>query len=509
MAYRDAQKTGDQLIIRMFDKNISLSDTTVYNLVPSITPDEISAVVPRGPELVKKLTVKFNQPGGIKVVDVDGVFDTPVANHFISQVERYSADEIGHSARSKVLLELGKLSMDMWQDLYATADYQLKEIFRAANFNPCCELTPEHAHSLHHGYRIDLIYNVENARQKAQGMINDYQALGYQQCRLLTPDEVMKMDPFLEDFCIQHAQNNTWNSDAVALWRPGGCLDAQVFLPRLYEYLSDVMGSYQDEYGNECSCFEIHTGKKVTAVLFEQQGDEPRVVGLVCEDGTTIYNDRAEYVFCPGEAVGTLKSLGFNEPAYAGFAGVSLLLSIDIPQEKIDRYKLFNHCMEVHQEGVVLAWQARYKEGKIFIGVAGTKAFYADQRPTTDQEFAQDRNLLQLNMINDVLPEFISDAFGYDTKGKTLTHKELYWLQSHGIAKRWAGVRSVVYDGFPTLGHLYKDGIKVVNARCTTHLGSGGVSFAPGVTKNSREANNPQDAFTRQILTYSSSIRTA
>lgn len=59
----------------------------------------------------------------------------------------------------------------------------------------------------------------------------------------------------------------------------------------------------------------------------------------------------------------------------------------------------FSHRMEVHQEGVVLAWQARYIDEKIFIGVAGTKAFYGDQRPTKDQAFAKDRNLLQLNMI--------------------------------------------------------------------------------------------------------------
>ncbi len=31
--------------------------------------------------------------------------------------------------------------------------------------------------------------------------------------------------------------------------------------------------------------------------------------------------------------------------------------------------------MEVHQEGVILAWQARIKNNKVFIGVAGTKAF--------------------------------------------------------------------------------------------------------------------------------------
>jgi hypothetical protein len=31
----------------------------------------------------------------------------------------------------------------------------------------------------------------------------------------------------------------------------------------------------------------------------------------------------SEYVFCPGESVGTLRKLGFDEPAYALFAGVT------------------------------------------------------------------------------------------------------------------------------------------------------------------------------------------
>jgi|SRR5579859_6247760 len=193
-----------------------------------------------------------------------------------------------------------------------------------------------------------------------------------------------------------------------------------------------------------------------------------------------------------------------------GFAGVSLLLDIDVPQNKLKDYAPFNHCMEVHQEGVVLAWQARFRDNKIFIGVAGTKAFYSDQRPTKDQDFARNRNLLQLNMINDVLPEFISLALNYDTKGKALTEKDLNYLESKKIATRWAGVRAVVYDGFPTLGNVYKGNVKVTNARCTTHLGSGGGSFSPAVTLMSRSAMNQEhDDFTQRILNYGDSSRTS
>ena len=49
----------------------------------------------------------------------------------------------------------------------------------------------------------------------------------------------------------------------------------------------------------------------------------------------------------------------------------------------------------------VLAWQARIRDGKIFLGGAGTKAFYGDQYPTIDQAFATNRNLLQLQMFNE------------------------------------------------------------------------------------------------------------
>jgi len=86
----------------------------------------------------------------------------------------------------------------------------------------------------------------------------------------------------------------------------------------------------------------------------------------------------------------------------------------------------------------------------------------------------------------------------------------LDYLEDHGIATRWAGVRAVVYDGFPTLGYVYKEDSKVENARCTTHLGSGGGSFSPAATVISRNAmSKEQDAFTQRILSYGNSSRTA
>lgn len=512
-AFLDAQKNNIPLRITIYEKNESVCDTTASNIVASLTPDEILAVVPRGAELIKKLEVKFSAPGGIRVDDVAGANEGVIADSFKREVHNYSYDEAGHNQRTQALLAMGKMGMDLWQDMYANADDELKQLLIESNLKPCREPLKTEEKVLFDGYRIDLIYNVPHAQHRAEGMKKDYEALGYKQCTVLTPAQVIAIDPFLTDFCKSHSADNVWNNDTVAIWRPGGCCDIQVFLPKFYEYLKKQMGTYTDVQGNLHDCFQVKLNKKVTGLEFLKNSTNQTVAtGLIFEDGQVVRDQDAQvrYVLCPGEAVGALKSFGFSEPAYAGFAGVSLKLTIDLPEEKLKEYSSFNHCMEVHQEGVCLAWQARIKNNKIFIGVAGTKAFYGDKQPTKDQEFAKNRNLLQLNMINDVLPEFISLALKYDTKGKVLTEKDLDYLESEKIATRWAGVRAVVYDGFPTLGCLYHEGLAVKNVRCTTHLGSGGVSFChAGVVISRNSMSENPDAFSQRILAYGSSSRTA
>ncbi len=499
-AHREALKSGTKVCVTICEKNSSYAGTTAANIAPSLTPDEILSVVPRGKALVEKLQIPFNQPGGIRVNDVAGVNSSKAAHHFIEQAEIYSHDVVGYQERTKTLLSLGKMSMDLWQTMYDEADPELKAILVASNFNPCREVTKKDTKVLHDGYRIDLIYNIPNAADRAQGMKADYEGLGYQNCTTLSPSEVMTIDPFLSDFCKNHATSDAtgtlqWHNDSIALWRPGGCLDAKVFLPKFYEYLKKAMGTYKDQSGNVQDCFQILYGKEVQKVELKQVEGKTVITSLTFGDGAQKHNDDTckdcSYVFCPGEAVGTLNKLGFKEPAYARFAGASLLLSIPVPADKVEEYSAFNHCMEVHQEGVVLAWQARFVDGKIFIGVAGTKAFYGDQNPTKDQAFAKDRNLLQLNMVNDVLPEFISLALGRNTKSQKLDQADIDSLEQKGIAKRWAGTRAVVFDGFPSLGTAYKaDGTEIDNALVTTHLGSGGVSFGPAAVAVSCSAQN-------------------
>lgn len=132
------------------------------------------------------------------------------------------------------------------------------------------------------------------------------------------------------------------------------------------------------------------------------------------------------------------------------------------------------------------------------------------KKPNKNEAFAKNRNLLQLNMVNDVLPEFISLALGRDTKRQRLNERDLAVLEAQGIAKRWVGTRAVAYDGFPTVGSIYNSNGKVSNARTTTHLGSGGVSFSPATVVVSRavqEESAEDTILVREVLAYGSSLR--
>lgn len=522
-AFKNASEHEEKICITVYEKGNSLglpsngqsSTNTSYNIVPSLTIDEILSVVPRGSELVEKLAIPFNQPGGICVHDVDGISDSKAAINFKNAVVSYGSDK-SHDDRTLALLMLGRKSMDLWQQMYDDGDNELKDILESSNFNPCREPKQGCKKSLHDGYRIDLIYGIENAQLKALAMKADYEKLGYKNCAILSPAEAVAIDPYLLDFCNHHSYVNAnnervWLNDSVALWRPGGCIDTRTFLPKIYAYLKKGMGQYKDFDNQIHDCFQLQFGKEVSGVEFDSECGSC-IIGLKFSDGTSQTekhpNCNSQYVFCPGESVGTLQRLGFDEPAYAGFAGASLLITIPLSSDQIEKYKDFSHCMEVHKEGIVLAWQARCKENSIFIGVGGTKAFYAEKQPKPDEEFSKDRNLLQLNMINDVLPEFISFACGYPTKGKMISNKELAYLEEQGIARRWVGRRAVAYDGFPTLGALYCNNYKVCNARCTTHLGSGGVSFGPAAVFISRSfEQNLNDSFIQKMLMYGDSKR--
>lgn len=494
-SHLEAKEVGETVQITILEKNAKLSDTTVYNIVPSLTPDEIMSVVPRGADLVTFLKQKFNEGNGIRVDDVAGIDESSeVVARFIRSVERYGKDEEGHRVRSETLLDLGKYCMDLWQDFYEGADEELQEILRDSNYKPCLEVDGEER-ELHRGYRIDLIFNDQEAKRKAESMQASYHSLGYLSSRILSPSEVMAIDPQLRDFARANSfldadGDRHWQEDAVALWRPGGCINAAQFLPKFIAYLEKtVVDSTYD--GEELPLFAIKYDSEVVGVEYDHSRHLSRVKVRNSKGKESFFPNiekkkAKEFIFAPGEAVGTLRKLGFAEPDYAIFAGPSLRFSIDIPKELMERYQNLDHCMEVHQEGVVLAWQAKYSNAKVYIGVAGTKAFYGDKLPQLHEEFARDRHLLQLNIVNNVYWDLISLALGKDSVGKTLGQEDLDSLIDKGIAKVWVGSRAVAYDGFPTLGSLYKGSKRVRNARVTTHLGSGGGSFAIGAIAMSR-----------------------
>lgn len=498
-SYLDAKTKGETVQITVLEKNAKLSETTTCNIVPSLTPDEIMSVVPRGSDLVTFLKQKFSEGNGIRVDDVEGIDSTSeVVKRFIHSVEKYGKDDEAHQARSEALLDLGKYSMNLWQNFYLNADNELKEILKASNYKPCLEVASD-KQELHQGYRIDLIFNDKEAKNKAQSMQMSYNNLGYQSSRILSPSEVILIDPQLEDFVYENTFQDLqgtlhWSEDAVALWRPGGCINTGLFLPKFIAYLEKTLTTRSDN-GEEQPLFEIIYDSKVVGVEFDCSRSISQVQvknsnGDISFFPTIDKEVPREFIFAPGEAVGTLENLGFNEPNYAIFAGPSLRLSIDISKDKIARYKNLDHCMEVHQEGVVLAWQAKCSNSKVFIGVAGTKAFYGDKKPKLSEEFARNRHLLQLNIINKVYWDLISTALDRDSSGEILDQDDLDYLIDKGIAKVWVGSRAVAYDGFPTLGALYKDAKRVHNARVTTHLGSGGASFAFGAIALSRASDN-------------------
>ena len=54
-AYLEASRRGECVRVTIHDKNQTLKGTATAHIVPSLTPDEILSVVPRGQELINKL----------------------------------------------------------------------------------------------------------------------------------------------------------------------------------------------------------------------------------------------------------------------------------------------------------------------------------------------------------------------------------------------------------------------------------------------------------------------
>jgi glycine/D-amino acid oxidase-like deaminating enzyme len=484
-ALSEAEKLKENINILIFERNARFDQTPAMNIFPSLTPDEILAVIPRGEMLVRDMAVPFSQGDGIKVSDVPALdMSSKVVKDFIDSVTVYGEDLKGYKKREHALLSLGKLSMELWDEMYRQGDYALRSLMQASNYKPCKEVSRGETR-LGQGYRIDIFYNQSGADALVQALVKKYRSSGYVSTRKLSPEDAVAIDPQLKDFISRHTKKSgdglVWKKDAHAIWRPGGCINAHDFMLGLRAYLQE-------------KAKELANGSSVNILLDHEVvgvdlGADDKISGLKVKvdkgKNTKVFpvpnkaKPSTQIVFAPGESVGTLRKLGFKEPDYAIFAGPSLRLDIPLSEKLKNKYKALNHAMEVHQNGVVLAWQAKNDNGLVTIGIAGTKAFYGDVMPKNTEDFARDRHLLQLNTAYELYPDIINEGLGGASHQSGLMQADLDRLIKKGMARAWVGARAVAYDEFPTLGLLYKGNNAIKNARVVTHLGSGGVSFGP------------------------------
>ena len=83
-----------------------------------------------------------------------------------------------------------------------------------------------------------------------------YEQFGYQNCQILSPDEVAAIDPYLADFCektseLDKTMQRNWKKRQRRFVAPGGCIDTHVFLPKFYEYLQKSNGKHSRQLSNE------------------------------------------------------------------------------------------------------------------------------------------------------------------------------------------------------------------------------------------------------------------
>ena len=512
-AFDDARKAGKPISITVFEKNQSLSETPASNIFPSLTPDEILAVIPRGQMLVKDLGIPFNKGDGIRIDDVPEVdLSSPQVKQFVAAAQQFGEDDKKYQSHVDSLFDLGKESMHLWDLFYQQADDALKQALILSNYKPCKEVATDEK-KLGEGYRIDLLHSYKTAKKDAMSMMNRYQSLGYKATKLLSPDEVIQRDPTLKSYVLKYSvmhkdKGRMWARGACAIWRPGGCLNAHEFMPKLIAYLEQQMNKDKLRFQVLFDHKVVKAGLNSNATITQLEGESASK-----QRKTFVVNPTDQVIFVPGEAVGTLEAVGFKEPYHAIFAGPSLTLTFPVTDKTPELLKTLDHCMEIRQKGVVLAWQAKCVGEKITIGIGGTKAFYAQTLPKNSEAFARNRHVLQLNEANNLYPALFSEVLNKPTTGKRLSEKDLNRLINNNIASVWVGARAVAYDGYPTLGKLYKDNKVVTNARTTTHLGSGGVSFAHGsimMSKRAMEADNSSvklSSLENKVIHYSDSRR--
>ncbi len=473
--------------------------STGHWIHPSLTDNEMWGIIT---ELAKAMALKFDTPPGVMVTDRPEVATSPAGKAFFDAVmadlQNFPADVI--EQRRKAIIALGQLGMLGWRQLLNNPE--LAELLKQSKFRPCAS-TDGTRLELNLGWRIDPLFNMPNeASTEAENIAESLRNSGRRAARVLTPDEVVKIDPSLERFCIDHSTvqsdgSRQWDNATSAIWRPGGSVNTGKFLIDFAKWLETKTNDPDRGLSSQ-----FFYGHKVTKLHFDTRDPQhPRAIGLNYqntqqarqeEEKTITFPDKeTEVVLTPGSNTQTISNLGLVNLPCAKFAGVSLTLEIDCSTfNSEEKLKMINHCMEPRNPGIVLAWHADYDEGKkiLRIGVAGTKAFYADVDVKPEDEFVINRSLVQLQMINSFYPECIAHALGLsapiDSSQLTLAHMD--YLKQREIATVKCGSRSVYFDVAPGIGKpclKTQDGTgpEVENVVVVTGAGSGGISNGPSM----------------------------
>lgn len=345
-ALTEAEKSKTPIKIVIFEQNDKCNDTTAMNIFPSLTHDEMIAVVPTGEDLDAGLATPFNQYGGMKVMDVPALNKpSKDVKGFVSSSKEFSKDQQEVLKRKNILLRSGRQSMTQWNEMFLE-DKELGRIMEASNYKPCKEI-PYGEMKLGQGYRVDIFRDHSDAHYAAKAMAENYRSSGYLNSRVLSPDEMKTIDPqlmdFAENYSFKKGGERIWKKGTNAIWRPGGALDANHFMLMLMRYLKNKAKKMANG-----SSVNVLLGHKVVGV---ELGLEGRITGLNVEVNKG--RDKAhlrfpeeqeesadlEVVFAPVSSVGILRKFGFEEPDAAIFAGASLHLKIPLNGEMKDKYR--------------------------------------------------------------------------------------------------------------------------------------------------------------------------
>ena len=475
-------KNANSRRVTIYGKPLGETKPLAENLFPSLSPNELS-VIPLGKDLVTALQNPYHKLDGGLGIDIPEINESQATQEFITTIRKSSVNDEKYRYRTKILDDFGQYAMWAWEHFYTHADPKLKKILDDCQFVPCKKTAVD----VKSGYRMNIYHNTNGIEESLESAVAHFRSLGYTSTTVLTPNEVMKKDPLLTDFCNDYSQLNeqgirAWKKGAAVLWKPGGSIDTQKFMPLFAEYLEEVMGSYTNDQNLQKKCFRVKR-REITGLVFDPLQHD-KLIGLtsaISKDHNRQHYNHHEFVLCPGAAVGTLRRFGLYEPPAARFAGSSLKLQLPISKVKdldLSTYQMHlalssNQCGSVCRAGV---------DGQhCFIGIAGTTTFYGECEPKLTDSFVQIQQVFQLNLLNRVFPRFISICLSEDTRNKTLTVTHLQQLIDVKIIFRAVGSRAVSFDGAPTIDFAIQRPSceKVTNLRVVTHLSSAGVSNAP------------------------------